>query len=91
MKKKQIKIKRQKMNPGQTRDKREIIGMKKRQIILKMKPGMKEWYNRDKKQKCDKRETKKRQKWDKNEDRLETKKRQIGDKMKTKIHLKISP
>ena len=41
MKKKQIKIKRQKMNPGQTRDKREIIGMKKRQI-LKMKPGMKE-------------------------------------------------
>ena len=56
-----------------------------------MKPGMKEWYNRDKKQKCDKRETKKRQKWDKNEDRLETKKRQIGDKMKTKIQLKISP
>ena len=30
------------MNPGQTRDKREIIIIKKKQIILKMKPGMKE-------------------------------------------------
>ena len=56
-----------------------------------MKPGMKEWYNRDKKQKCDKKETEWRQIGDKKRDRLETKKRQIGDKMKTKIHLKISP
>ena len=49
-----------------------------------MKPGMKERYNRDKKQK-----------WWQKRDRMETdwrqKKRQIGDKMKTKIQLKISP
>ena len=39
-----------------------------------MKPGMKEWYNRDKKQKCDKKETEWRQIGDKKRDRLETKK-----------------
>ena len=45
-----------------------------------MKPGMKERYNRDKKQKCDKKETEWRQIGDKKRDRLETAWRQNEDK-----------